>query len=664
MFPSIPNVNGPCQCGSCGNSLKVSDAPAKTGKFIGQFYMHCKLCHWHYTFPPGIAPSMTVSMDRVSAATKLVKKPAQTCARKPCTKISHGSCNNGCCRLCCVMQGGCTTVKDHTSDSLSEAQQRKVQSIKLLHTVHPVTKRTAKQTTVTPHPPEPLSAGDAGDLTPAFAAFLQDQLNNHPFRQLQEETNNRLVADEAERQAAQREEEWEELDFQVAIAASRAEMLALPSSESSFLVNVASSSLHHHTPPPEPLLKVASTPAVASTFIAGIPVTKVTSKNRPTITTQMNDDWMRDYEDRTKEVQPRRGRSQIDHELTCRFRIVWWGQSNQDPAVFVVQECPHWPKWKIADSPTTLTRLGAGLVQFYDFAHPIWIECAPTYSHTVRTDGYLFLRRAGVECKDFEQQLTITIHKTPHARYFMTNERKSVKTALNIKKKADANLSSSDGEVEIIETTVLRRRQASPLKRSINQEPITNTILSKRPRLSPLIIPGPSAGSSINNPLRISDSPSSPLSPPSSSTTTSALSTKSFFPLSALSSRSTTPPILPRPTPPPAMSSPALKFADIASPITGPPPFMPGKPWPSNMYVIDMVYGFRQMDELKRLGNGKFDKRFCEVFKQDTPKTNTYHDQVRKWNSAPPALRDAALKAGRTSAGHWSLFSKAIPLKS
>ena len=79
------------------------------------------------------------------------------------------------------------------------------------------------------------------------------------------------------------------------------------------------------------------------------------------------------------------------------------------------------------------------------------------------------------------------------------------------------------------------------------------------------------------------------------------------------------------------------------------------------MYVVDMYHGFRKMKEL--LHTGSFEQRFTEVFKKPAPKVNTYHDQVRKWKNAPSPLREAALSAGRTSAGHWALFSRSVPLK-
>ena len=64
------------------------------------------------------------------------------------------------------------------------------------------------------------------------------------------------------------------------------------------------------------------------------------------------------------------------------------------------------------------------------------------------------------------------------------------------------------------------------------------------------------------------------------------------------------------------------------------------------------------MDALKKDGKGNFESRFCQVFEQDPPKQNTYHDQVRRWNGAQRAVASAALAAGITEEGEWGHFSK------
>jgi hypothetical protein len=78
-----------------------------------------------------------------------------------------------------------------------------------------------------------------------------------------------------------------------------------------------------------------------------------------------------------------------------------------------------------------------------------------------------------------------------------------------------------------------------------------------------------------------------------------------------------------------------------------------------------MVTGFQEMNRLKKLKfPGGFQGRFEKVFCQKAPNRSTYHDQLKRWNLAEQSVRDAATVAERNSAGHWSTFSKANPLKS
>ena len=121
-------------------------------------------------------------------------------------------------------------------------------------------------------------------------------------------------------------------------------------------------------------------------------------------------------------------------------------------------------------------------------------------------------------------------------------------------------------------------------------------------------------------------------------------------------------PVLPMST---ATADPAALPPFVPSPLTGPPPLLPGSKlsWPSNMYTIDMAYGFRRMDELLKAKEGNYESRFRRVFNQAPAAESTYYDQVQRWELGSPALREAALDAGRTSAGHWTAYAKRVPLK-
>lgn len=75
------------------------------------------------------------------------------------------------------------------------------------------------------------------------------------------------------------------------------------------------------------LHQVEGQAVASSSSLAHIPSSHAAKvKANPKITTQMNADWMRKYEDRTKKPAAKyhQGRSQLDSELVRKFRIVWW----------------------------------------------------------------------------------------------------------------------------------------------------------------------------------------------------------------------------------------------------------------------------------------------------------------------------------------------------
>jgi hypothetical protein len=77
--------------------------------------------------------------------------------------------------------------------------------------------------------------------------------------------------------------------------------------------------------------------------------------------------------------------------------------------------------------------------------------------------------------------------------------------------------------------------------------------------------------------------------------------------------------------------------------------------WPQGMFAIEMVNGFQEIDSLK--GKLALPQAFKKVFRQPFVSA-TYHDQRRHWKNATPERRDAALNAGLTFDGLWSVFKK------
>ncbi|KAF8957606.1 hypothetical protein BDZ97DRAFT_1706816 [Flammula alnicola] len=659
MASQYPNINGRCQCGRCQNALVVQ-GPAKGGNFPGRHFLHCMACHWHYTFPMGIAPEsasqVALTMSNVGQTAVGGTKIFNKCSRAPCKKNAHGSCQNVCCKKCCLVQGGCN-VRDHKASSSSGPPQPPSSQFS-----------SSAPPTISAGPPPPTIVIDP---TLTFDILAQQLSDADPLRQLQLQEEIRA---EKERDAAEREAELdrqEEEDFQNALAASRA-ALRSPSSDSSIAStsllpvgeSIANSAGSRRAQAGPHSAKSSQQPPSSSLLVSGIPVTRVTAANKPTITTQMNPNWMRIYEDKTQQPPALTGRGQLDVEMVQRFRVIWWGQSKKAPVFFIVQACPQWPKWRITDCSSTFKRVGDASLEFYDLQHNIWLECPVSCPHLVKTDGYLLLRRSGVICEDFETQLAVATRRPSTSRVYMSTARKDLKR--KGKARAIDNVEDTEGEVEIVESF------GSSKKKKIKQEPDVEIVFSPTcPLLSPLANPGLSpTGLSVNNPISILDSPRlSPSLPSFLGMSTDPV--QSFVSWSA-ASRSVTPilaiPVSVSGTPLSTTAttpSPAPGIYDIASPLTGPPPRMPGSTctWPSNMYVVDMVYGFRRMDQLLKANQGNYEDRFYAVFGQQPPSSSTYYDQTKRWELATPAIREAALAAQRTSAGQWARFARLVPLK-
>ena len=287
-------------------------------------------------------------------------------------------------------------------------------------------------------------------------------------------------------------------------------------------------------------------------------------------------------------------------------------QNNSPLAVFTVLDCPSWPKWKIADSPKVLDRLGddSDPILFFDVECSIWVECPLSYPHTPKTDGYLLLRRAGVMCRDFDKYLQLATQKLPTSRTYLT------KTLKNKGKQKEIKALSSDSEIEIIEG------------------PIPGTLQYFLFFVLILII---DLGQSKWNKPESSSTPSPPskrrLSISESSQSPTPVTVQNDALYSSESSRSPTP---------------------IARLIKSPTPSQQSLPWYAGLYAVDMVKAFQKMAD-KKLGKN-YAERFTSAFESLPPPRSSYYDQVKRWSQAPQRVRDEALEAGRTQEALWANF--------
>jgi len=100
-------------------------------------------------------------------------------------------------------------------------------------------------------------------------------------------------------------------------------------------------------------------------------------------------------------------------------------------------------------------------------------------------------------------------------------------------------------------------------------------------------------------------------------------------------------------SPRPALPIPPLD--DIRIPETS-------KPWPAQMYAVDMACGFHHIDKLGH--RTKLESRLVNVFGRKIP-TTTYHDNRRYWNALTEKERARFIQAGHTERGLWSTVPKA-----
>ena len=210
-------------------------------------------------------------------------------------------------------------MKGHNLASLSVAKQKKALNQPSSAPTQVPFRPTQQSLPTTPFPS--IIGSSTYTTWDGLAKALRDE---DPVIQLKRRDAERL---EAEQCAADGElaKELQEQEEHHALLASVRAALQSPSGHSS---PIPASSF-----PPSPSNHFPSTLAtvdhqdVSTRFlVAGLPVTQASPSNRPKITTQMNDTWMRDYEDHTKDVQQRKGRGQIDFEVVQKFRVVWWQQ--------------------------------------------------------------------------------------------------------------------------------------------------------------------------------------------------------------------------------------------------------------------------------------------------------------------------------------------------
>jgi hypothetical protein len=184
------------------------------------------------------------------------------------------------------------------------------------------------------------------------------------------------------------------------------------------------------------------------------------------------------------------------------FLLCIYSQPDEDPSTFSVLDCPAWPKWVLADSTTALQRLASAPdLDFYNPKDRLWLWADLAYPHEVSKDSYIFFRRRGIRCHDFQKHLDQVLAKPPHQRVNMRGKRDSVNKGLRAKKEKEKRqppnvMDNNNSDIEFTDVTprqhtIKHNRSLSPLDGELSackRLRSTSPIISPIPLSSPLSI--------------------------------------------------------------------------------------------------------------------------------------------------------------------------------
>ncbi|KIJ90813.1 hypothetical protein K443DRAFT_657600 [Laccaria amethystina LaAM-08-1] len=637
--PTLPHDHTAdhCECANCRNTLTVK-GPAASGIAPGHLYIHCNSCGYHYTFPKWCqrithrSPALVISagsssrkqvVRRASHATTVADKQ---CATTTCAKGANMLCSNKSCKNCCIAKGGCK-ISSHHRDMISKRERKKVAH--LMPAPRPYSFRPPSPLIELSQPPLTMSPPSPVDFNSRSASIFDDWPN--PVRDMEkrriQEEKERIERERAEAEAERQEEQ----EYQTALAASlgldhapSTHHDSLPTTSSSHTSIFFNEGDQHVSLLLPSLLDSGSVssdaPATSRMPVATAPVlynrsvTKIGDMPKlPTITRHLNAEWMRPFEDLSQSQLPKKGRSQVDLDLSRKFHIMFWDKPDEDPSTFSVLDCPAWPKWVLADSTTALQRLASAPdLDFYDPKDRLWLWADLAYPHEVSKDSYIFFRRRGIRCHDFQKHLDQVLAKPPHQRVNMRGKRDSVNKGLRAKKEKEKRqppnvMDNNNSDIEF--TDVTPRRHTIKHNRSLS--PLDGELSAcKRLRTtSPIISPIP-----LSSPLSISET------------------------LRSLS-----------PSPNESISG------------SSPTPRIRKEVWYTGLYVVDVAKGLKLFNANRSVG--KWQSKFSAAFNLPPPPRRSFYDQRDRWLIATQAQRDTALAAGRTLPGLWSAFVRDVPLK-
>ncbi|KAG1840447.1 hypothetical protein F4604DRAFT_1991529 [Suillus subluteus] len=154
----------------------------------------------------------------------------------------------------------------------------------------------------------------------------------------------------------------------------------------------------------------------------------------PKITTQLNATWMTMHKtDLSQRAQDQRNQ---DTKATCErrfcehFFLVLWHLSDQPLLRQWISECPSWPYWSLDESDFLSDLLhGENLFKFFNFATMLWEPGHIDHVLSLTTQDCVFIRVAGTLCNSFQDCLdkATTAKAKPHMCTNLAGERNQVR---------------------------------------------------------------------------------------------------------------------------------------------------------------------------------------------------------------------------------------------
>jgi hypothetical protein len=412
------------------------------------------------------------------------------------------------------------------------------------------------------------------------------------------------------------------------------------------------------------LQNIQGPPATATQNTQGPPATldaqpnpRFASQMRPVFTQEMaREEGFREAK-RSRDEARLEGLERVKHNVT----VYGWSKDGQAPNVSEFQDGYVWPNFKISSAVIEdLELLTDGRTHVFLYRAPLgaWTKIKPDHIVGVENQAYVFLRAAGVSnCHDFDRHLAASIKASaPHFRLNLQAERGHIKAKLE---EHEISLAPSPQHYA---NKGKKRGLASPwtdqpqnrARQQLALPPHHTASLSPRfPSLSPSF-PSPQPYDTTPSPPHFVHShqvrvepgePKVKVEPQDNDIIVITDSDTDSNHLTTVQRRRV------KPEPVDLSDSPISITSDDSSSAscTSHP-----KQWPADYYAID-IHNF--FEKCLTRAQGISVKQAFEAHFRIPWHRSTYYENKERWDDAPQAAKDQALRAGKSRDGLWSVFT-------